>query len=155
MQGMIPLYSADGELHDWISEQRMARMDRLGLIRVVQHKKGRVSRCILHQRSDDPRPTKLSDYLGTRYSYRERLDTGHMVWTLRKLRQTGAHSWPTLARKDNGVSVRQSCQENATRRDTGAIPPRIRDWPGFSGPSSASAAADEMTAQFRYRLAQE
>ncbi len=92
MQDLIPLYSADGELHDWISEQRMARFDRLGLIRVVRHKKGRVSRCILHQRSDDPRPTKLSDYLGTRYSYRERLDTGHMVWTLRKLRQTSAHS---------------------------------------------------------------
>ena len=85
MQGMIPLYTAEGELQDWISEQRMARLDGLGLIRVVRHKKGRVSRCILHQRPGDPRPVKLSDYLGTRYSYLDRLESGHLVWTLRKL----------------------------------------------------------------------
>ena len=87
MQDLIPLYSADGELQDWISEQRMARLDRLGLIRIVKHKKGRVSRCIRHRRPGDPLPTKLSVYLGTRYSYLERLDSGRLVWALRKLRE--------------------------------------------------------------------
>ncbi|MBI1955904.1 MAG: hypothetical protein HYS38_05875 [Acidobacteria bacterium] len=87
MQDLIPLYSADGELEDWISEQRMARLDRLGLIRIVKHKKGPVSRCILHRRPGDPLPTKLSVYLGTRYSYLERLDSGRLVWALRKLRE--------------------------------------------------------------------
>ena len=87
MQDLIPLYSADGELQDWISEQRMNRLDRLGLIRIVKHKKGRVSRCIMHRRPSDPRPTPLSVYLGTRYSYLERLDSGRLVWALRKLRE--------------------------------------------------------------------
>src|ERR1019366_1781540 len=50
MQGLIPLYTAEGELQDWISEQRMAHLDDLGLIRIVRHKKGRVSRCILPPR---------------------------------------------------------------------------------------------------------
>lgn len=89
MQDLIPLYNADGELHDWISEQRMARLDKLGLIRIVKHKKGRVSRCILHRRPGDPLPMKLSAYLGTRYSYLERLDSGRQVWALRKLCQGG------------------------------------------------------------------
>lgn len=103
MQDLIPLYNADGELQGLISQQRMARLDGLGLIRIVKHKKGRVSRCILHRRPGDPLPLKLSAYLGTRYSYLERLDCGRVVWTLRKLRQTGAHSWPTLARKEKDV----------------------------------------------------
>ena len=87
MQDLIPLYSADGELQEWISSQRMARLEKLGLIRIVKHKKGHVSRCILHRRPGDPLPTKLSAYLGTRYSYLERLDSGRLVWALRKLRE--------------------------------------------------------------------
>jgi hypothetical protein len=103
MQDLIPLYNADGELQGLISQLRMARLDGLGLIRIVKHKKGRVSRCILLPRPGDPRPICLLAYLGTRYSYLERLDCGHVVWTLRKLRQTGAHSWPTLAGKGTGA----------------------------------------------------
>ena len=87
MHDLIPLYSADGELQDWISSQRMARLEKLGLSRIVKHKKGRVSRCILQRRPGDPSPTKLSAYLGTRYSYLERLDSGRLVWALRKLRE--------------------------------------------------------------------
>jgi len=85
MQPAIPLYAADGELCDWISEQRLARLDRLGLIRIVRHKKGRISRCILHRRPGDPNPVQLSDYRGTRYSYREHLDSGYIAWALRRL----------------------------------------------------------------------
>lgn len=87
MQELIPLYNADGELQDWISEQRMARLDRLGLIRIVKHKKGRVSRCIMHWRPGDPRPTELSVYLGRPFSFLEALDSGRRVWALRKLRE--------------------------------------------------------------------
>ncbi|MBI3695417.1 MAG: hypothetical protein HY238_11350 [Acidobacteria bacterium] len=85
MQPTIPLYAADGELCDWISEQRMARLDRLGLIRVVRHKKGHVARCILHRRPGDPKLVRLADYLGTRYSFREHLDNGRLCWRLRRL----------------------------------------------------------------------
>ena len=82
---LIPLYAADGELCDWISEQRMARLDKLGLIRIVRHKKGRIARCILNRRPGDPKPVRLEDYLGTRYSFREHLDNGFLCWRLRQL----------------------------------------------------------------------
>ena len=85
MRNGIPLYTADGELCDWITEQRVARLDRLGLIRVVRHKKGKVGRCILHRRPGDPKPVRLADYLGTRYSLREHLESGHLCWRLRRL----------------------------------------------------------------------
>lgn len=81
----IPLYTAAGELCDWITEQRMTRLDKLGLIQVVRHKKGRVSRCLIRQRPGDPEPMKPSDYVGTRYSFREHLDNGHIAWTLKQL----------------------------------------------------------------------
>jgi hypothetical protein len=85
MQNGIPLYTADGELCDWISEKRMAGLERLGLIQIIRHKKGRVARCILHPRPGDPKPMRLEDYLGTRYSFREHLDNGYIAWALRRL----------------------------------------------------------------------
>ncbi len=85
MQKGIPLYAADGELLDWITESRMKRLDRLGLIQIIRHKKGRTARCILHRRPGDPKPVRLEDYLGTRYSFREHLDNGYLCWRLRRL----------------------------------------------------------------------
>ena len=81
----IPLYTADGELGDWITEQRMTRLDKLGLIQIIRHKKGRVSRCLIRQRPGDPEPMKPADYVGTRYSFREHLDSGRITWSLRRL----------------------------------------------------------------------
>ncbi|MBI4902887.1 MAG: hypothetical protein HY820_04580 [Acidobacteria bacterium] len=85
MPNGIPLYTAEGELADRISEQRMTRLERLGLIQVVRHKKGRIARCILLRRPDAPNPMKAADYLGTRYSFREHLEGGHIAWSLKKL----------------------------------------------------------------------
>lgn len=85
MQNGIPLYSFDGGLLDWISEPRMERLDRLGLIKIVRHKKGHVARCIMHRRPGDPKLVRLEDYLGTRYSFKEHLDNGHLCWRLRRL----------------------------------------------------------------------
>jgi hypothetical protein len=47
MQTEIPLYQADGELCDWITPARLARLEKLDLIQIVRHKKGHVSRCVL------------------------------------------------------------------------------------------------------------
>ena len=84
MQPTVPLYTADGELCDWITEQRVVRLERLDLVQVVRHKKGHVARCILRRRPGDPAPLRLGWYLGTRYSYREHLDNGHRVWALKR-----------------------------------------------------------------------
>jgi hypothetical protein len=50
MQTEIPLYSSDGELRDWITQGQAARLDRLGLIHVIRHRKGRISRCVFLRR---------------------------------------------------------------------------------------------------------
>jgi hypothetical protein len=84
MQQAIPVYTADGELCDWITEQRVVRLERLDLIQVVRHKKGHVARCILRRRPGDPAPLRLGWYLGTRYSFREHLDGGYRVWALKR-----------------------------------------------------------------------
>jgi hypothetical protein len=83
----IPLYSADNELQYWITPQRVARLEALDIVRVVRHKKGHVNRCIMHRRPNDPRPTSLSVYVGKPYSFLEHLDSGRVVWVLRKLRE--------------------------------------------------------------------
>jgi hypothetical protein len=85
MEPTIPLYTADGELSEWINERRMARLERLDLVQVVRHKKGHVARCVLRRRPGDPRPTRLADYLGTRYCFREHLENGGLCWRLRRL----------------------------------------------------------------------
>jgi hypothetical protein len=85
MQTEIPLYKFDGELCDWITPARMARLEKLDLIQIVRHKKGHVSRCVLRQRPGDPPPAQLTDYIGTRYSFREHLENGHICWRLRRL----------------------------------------------------------------------
>lgn len=85
MNSQIPLYKSDGQLVEWISPSQAGRLERLHLVQVVRHRKGHVSRCILRQRPGDARPTRPTDYVGTRYCYREHLDSGHEVWTLRRL----------------------------------------------------------------------
>jgi hypothetical protein len=86
-QDKIPLYSDDNELKDWMTPKRSERLEALAVVRVVRHKKGHVNRRVLLWRSDDPRPTTLSVYLGPPYSFRERFDSGGKVWALRKLRE--------------------------------------------------------------------
>ena len=85
MERTIPLYTADGELSDWINEGQVNRLEKLDLIRVVRHKKGHVARCILRRKPGSPRQMRLADYLGTRYCFREHLDNGGLCWRLRRL----------------------------------------------------------------------
>lgn len=85
----IPLYTANGELCNWITEPHMLRLERLDLITVIRHKKGRVARCTFRRRPGDPTPVLLASYLGTRYSFREHLDNGFYVWALKRLRREG------------------------------------------------------------------
>lgn len=86
MPRLIPIYSADGALQDKVTEERLERLHSLGLIaRVIRHRKGHVNRAVMFRRSAEGRSPHLSDYLGTRYSYREHLDSGHIAWSLKQL----------------------------------------------------------------------
>lgn len=86
---LIPLYSADGALTDWLSPERLARLVSAGLVaRLVVHK-GHVNRAYLFRRPGEGSPVDPRRYMGIRYSYLERLDNGYRCWSLRKLLWTG------------------------------------------------------------------
>ena len=87
MQNEIPLYSPNGELIDWIGRKRVERLLAAELVVAVRSRKGDIRRLVLRRTADDPSPTSIADYLGTRYSFRERLDSGRLVWALRRLGQ--------------------------------------------------------------------
>src|ERR1019366_4573906 len=101
MQGPIPLYTAEGELQDWIGTQRMARLDGLGLIRIVKHKKGRVSRCILLPRPGDPRPICLLACLRMESVSQQRLYCEGSDPGCESERSTGGPRWPGKIRRDS------------------------------------------------------
>ena len=86
MANLIPLYNADNELIDRISEQRLARLQALGRIaRVVRHRKGHINRAIQIRLQSDGSALQPADYLGTRYSSRQQLSEGRSCWRLRAL----------------------------------------------------------------------
>ena len=83
----IPVYRADGSLCCRASQERLARFQSAGLVaRVVRHRKGHVNRAILFIGPGEPSPILAGDLGGTRYSFREHLDSGHYVWAHRRLR---------------------------------------------------------------------
>jgi hypothetical protein len=86
MEREIPLYSYDGQLLQRIDRKRLDRLVSLDRIfRVVKHPKGRVARATLRHMPGEPKPSFLSDYLGTKYCLRQRLDDGHRCFRLRPL----------------------------------------------------------------------
>lgn len=86
MQHDIALYNADGQLIDRISEKRLERLQALGRIaRVVRHRKGHINRAIQFPLPGEGKPMRAADYMGTRYSTKQRLSEGHSCWRLRAL----------------------------------------------------------------------
>jgi len=85
MNNKIPLYSSDGELIDWIGPRRTQRLMAAELVTVVRTRKRDIRRLVLRRGADDPTPNSIADYIGTRYIFRERLDSGRFVWALRRL----------------------------------------------------------------------
>jgi hypothetical protein len=86
MQRDIAVYSADGELLQWVDEKRLRRLAECGRVaRVVKTRAGRIKRATLHSMPGEPRPSLLSDYKGTKYCFRQHLDDGHRCYRLRSL----------------------------------------------------------------------
>ena len=86
MPKLIPLYNSHGELQDKITEQRLTRLHALGLIaRIVRHRKGHVNRAVLFRREGEVQGANLMESPGTKYSFLEHLDGGHMTWSLKRL----------------------------------------------------------------------
>ncbi len=66
-------------------ERYALKLERQGIAKLVRHKKGSINRVVLHRRPGDPKPTAPRDYVGTAYSWEQRLDDGHQPWALRPL----------------------------------------------------------------------
>jgi hypothetical protein len=86
MERNIAVYNCDGALLQWIDAKRLARLIASGSVaRVHKRRSGRVSRVCLHQRPGEAPPSFLTDYVGTKYSFRQHLGDGHYCFRLRAL----------------------------------------------------------------------
>ena len=86
MPKLIPLYNSHGELQEKITEQRLTRLHALGLIaRIVRHRKGHVNRAVMFRREGEVRGANLKDCPGTKYSFLEHLEGGHIAWSMKRL----------------------------------------------------------------------
>jgi hypothetical protein len=82
---LIPIYHADGALYSHVDEQRLERLQSVGLIdRVVRSRKKQIMRAILFIRPGEVKPKSASSMAGTRYSHKERLQHGR-AWDLKRL----------------------------------------------------------------------
>ena len=82
----IPVYRADGSLFCTANEERLARLQSVGLVaRVVRSRKGDVKRAILFVGPGEPSPILAADLGGTRFSFREHLLSGYYVWSHKRL----------------------------------------------------------------------
>lgn len=101
MAARIPVYRADGRLHDQVTERGLERLEAAGLIaRVVRHRKGHINRAILVMRPGEE-PMRRTAYLGTRYSFEDRLEHGR-CWDLKRL---GGARWGTNYAPDEVRSI--------------------------------------------------
>lgn len=82
MSHLIPLYGADGSFDQMVTPERMNQLVALDRVRVVKNRKGLVKR--LMQRATAPELPRTA-YMGTAYSHRQHLESGHVVWTLKRL----------------------------------------------------------------------
>ena len=81
MNSLIPVYRPDGRLYERVSPAQFERQEASGsYAKVVRRRKGLICRAILRGTPDDPASPELSTYQGTRFIYREKLDSGHHCW---------------------------------------------------------------------------
>ena len=91
---LIPVYHADGGLYSHVNEQRLERLQSVGLIdRVVRSRKKQIMRAILFTRPGESKPMPAGS-VGTRYSLKERLKHW-LAWDLKHL--GGRHEGKTYA----------------------------------------------------------
>ena len=87
MERDIAVYSCDGALVQWIDAKRAERLiasDSVARLARRRHP-DRIVRVTLRQRPGESRPSLLSDYRGTKYSFRQHLSDGHYCFRLRPL----------------------------------------------------------------------
>jgi len=84
MEKPIPYYSADGKPRGFRSHDAAQRLIQAGLVSAAYGRKGHL-RGIFARRADGSSAVEAGLRPGTRYSYREHLETGRIAWALKKL----------------------------------------------------------------------
>jgi len=82
---LIPFHSYDGSYIDHIAIRRAERLEEMGRVKVVRHRKGHVNRAVLLCGKDEAHATNVRDYVGQAYSFHQPLPDGHRPWKLRPL----------------------------------------------------------------------
>ncbi len=86
MNFLIPVYRPDGRLYDHVSPAQCERQEASGsYAKVVRRRKGLICRAILRGTPDDPTSPAVSTYQGTRFIFREKLDSGLHCWKHKNL----------------------------------------------------------------------
>ena len=80
----IPYYAADGTSRGFRSPECARRLLEARLVTAVYGRKGHL-RAIFARQGDGSSAVGDQLPLGTRYSFREQLDSGHFVWQLKRL----------------------------------------------------------------------
>ena len=81
----VPLYAYDLTFMGLAPERRILKLESNGLAKVVRHKKGKISRAVMHKRPGDPDVLSVRDYMGKAYSFHQDLDDGHRPWAMKPL----------------------------------------------------------------------
>ncbi len=112
MERNIAVYSSDGALLQWVDQKRCQRLVDGGRVaRVVKTRLGRVRRVTLFRMVGEWKPSFLSDYDGTRYSFRQHLADGHQCHRLAAL---GDKPWTPRAPRTMGEPLYKSEPLNAS-----------------------------------------
>lgn len=86
MERNIAVYNHDGQLVQWIELKRCQRLIDGGRVaRIVKTRLGRIRRVTLLRMAGEWPPSFLTDYDGTRYSFRQHLADGHRCHRLAAL----------------------------------------------------------------------
>ena len=113
----IPLYSYEGALLQFITPERVKRLEALGRVRaVVRRRTGQIARVMLHRLPGDPRPCRPEDYIGTCYSFRQQFSDGHRCYRLRALgdnRNADEHNLAPEEVRPIFLRVLQECMAKA------------------------------------------
>ena len=81
----VPLYAYDLSFLGLAPERWILKLETDGLAKVVRHKKGRISRAVMHKHAGQPAEPTMRDYMGKAYSFHQDLDDGHRPWAMKPL----------------------------------------------------------------------
>ena len=93
----VPIYAADGTPRGYRSRDAAERLLQAGFVTAAFGRKGHLKAIFVRQ-ADGSNPVQADVQPGTRYSYRQRLDTGARCWKFKKLDRRDEDGEPVISR---------------------------------------------------------